>query len=181
MARQTNGSSQSLVTASALDFSAFHCLMVNLWIQYAATSSSAIAIAQGDFSTDGQWGFEPLSGANNLDMYFNVGGSNFQYYPASGLSLNAWHMLTWKFDGTGYTPTGTPVVNKFYIDGSPVSLTGNPGPTNTAITLPNDVVYLGKYSGGNFCAMEIGQLAFWPKTTVATRNRAPSPRVTTGR
>lgn len=160
-ARQTNGTNQSLQTASAIDFGGATLVSISVWLYWDAyANDNDLALETNTFATGNpaEVQLNPNSSAPSGVFLVNVNadvGNNSVTFTRP--SAAAWHHYLINID-IGHA---TQEVRSVYVDGSSVTLTGNQTNNNTQ-GFGSEVWYLmSRENTSLFGAGRIADLAFW--------------------
>lgn len=170
MARQTNGTDQSLQTASSLDLTGQALLSIQMWLWW-DTFASDDDLAM-EFSTDHNSfndGFVVNPNVSDVARfqfgYHNAAGQNQKSFTRP--SEDAWHHYVFNFDRT---LTAAAEIVSAYVDGSSQSLTTDFS-NDSANNFGNHVLYLMSRANSTlFGAGRIAEVAIWGGVNLSQGN-----------
>jgi len=157
MARQFNGTDQSLQSASAINLSAFTKLSISVWFYSDgfANDNDLMMELSPVSSNPGTFAINPneSSGVFQAEVRGDTAGNRSQF---SRPSATAWHHYAFHFDFTEAV-NEVPII---WVDGVSQSLT--PSGTDNAGTFANDVLnFMSRNNAGLFYAGRLAEVAIY--------------------
>lgn len=166
MARQFNGTSDVLTSASNIAFASTRKVAVAFWLwwdSYANDGKSALAC--GSLSNTGYFRINPNGGAGDVQILMYGKLSDADAVSITRPSAAAWHHYVANFDITQQATHN--LVASVYVDGADASPSVIATESEGDFTIPDNPLYLMSFGGGGFGAGRQAECALYREVNLS--------------